>query len=98
MNVMGDGAMRRSGTVSDADAAVAGRVRRLVEELAPMLDAQASGSSLLVDDLGYDSLGLLELAAAIEREFELPALSERDAMDVRSVDDVERLVVGLLRA
>jgi len=72
------------------------RVRQLVEGFAPMLVTDASGSSLLVQDLGYDSLGLLELAAALEREFDLSSIPESDALDVRSVDDVERLVLRRL--
>lgn len=50
----------------------------------------------LVGDLGYDSLGLLELVTAIETEFALDAIDEQASLDVRSVGELRQLLVESL--
>lgn len=52
----------------------------------------------LEQDLHYDSLALLDLAVAIEREFELPAFAEAQVVDVEleTVADIELLVDRLV--
>ena len=80
-----------------SDASVRERVEQTVIRLAPR---PASGgidaSTDLENDLGYDSLALVELALALEREFDLPPLSEGEAVEIATVGDVEELVVGAL--
>jgi acyl carrier protein len=71
------------------------RVRAIVLDMAPIQDREISDTTLLVEDLGYDSLGLIELAAAIEHELALAQISSADAGEVASVGDVERLVERL---
>jgi putrescine aminotransferase len=71
-------------------------VREIVVELAPQAPAAVSERSRLVADLGYDSLALLELAAALEHELALPALSADDATGVETLGDVQALVVRAL--
>lgn len=73
----------------------AGRIRGLVADLAPR-DRAVAPEMRLEEDLGYDSLLLVELAVAIEREFALPPIAEEQAMDIRTVADIERLVAGVL--
>ena len=70
----------------------------MVFDMAPMHDAQVVPESTLRKDLGYDSLTLLELAAALEDEFELPASAELDAEEAETVLDVERIVLEKLQA
>jgi acyl carrier protein len=74
-----------------------GRVRAIVVELAPVTPAAVTATSRLVADFGYDSLGLLELAAALEDDMTLPAMSADDATGVETLADVQELVVSLLR-
>jgi acyl carrier protein len=89
---------RRSAEPAAASAeATRERVRALVVELAPVTPAAVTATSRLVADLGYDSLGLLELAAALEGDMALAALSADDATGVETVADVQELVVRLLR-
>jgi acyl carrier protein len=71
------------------------RARAIVLDMAPFADAEASGATLLVEDLGYDSLGLIELATVIERELELEPISNADTGEVTTILDVEELVERL---
>ena len=71
------------------------RVRDIVLEMAPFSSSAVSGSTTLKDDLGYDSLGLFELAAAIEQEFALPTISADDSHNVRTIADVEDIVARI---
>jgi acyl carrier protein len=73
-------------------------VRELVYDLAPMrpTEQEHSRDQRLVLDLDFDSLGLLELAAALEQEIGTPTISEAEATGVQTVGDVEDLVVRLL--
>lgn len=79
-----------------ATAAVRERVRAIAVELAPMSPVAVTASSRLVADLGYDSLGLLELAAALEHDMALAEISEDDATGVETLGDAQDLVVRLL--
>jgi acyl carrier protein len=63
-------------------------VRRIIIELAPEPKVEAPGSAALVDDLGYHSLALLELAFALEDEFALQPIDEPTARSIKTIDDV----------
>ncbi|WP_431951976.1 acyl carrier protein [Nocardia lijiangensis] len=67
-------------------------VHRIIRRLAPEQIDGPIGSADLVDELGFHSLALLELAVAIEDELGLPPMNEADAQDIRTVDDVEAYV------
>ena len=71
------------------------RVRRVVLDMAPLPVAYVSGAQRLGGDLGYDSLGRLELAFALEREFDLRTIDGHEAIGVRTIADVESLVARL---
>ncbi len=53
------------------------------------LDPEAS----LVDDLGYDSLTIVELMLEFERAFDLEPLPEDAALDATTVGEVVELMV-----
>jgi acyl carrier protein len=74
------------------------RVLSVVSDMAPLRTAPVVLGSMLREDLGYDSLSLLELAAALEDEFGLPAWAELDAEPAEKVVDVEHVVFEKLRA
>ena len=71
------------------------RTRGVVGEMAPLQEEEVTAFSSLVVDLGYDSLGLVELLVALEREFGMPA-QEGDELGVETVADVEARVVELV--
>ena len=73
------------------------RVRDLVVEAAPTAVARADGASTLTGDLGYDSLGLLELMSLLEAEFDLPPVDD-DFSAVRTLRDAEDMVLRVLAA
>lgn len=75
---------------------VRGDVRRLIEQLAPVRDVEISPASELGVDLGYESLRLMELAAAFEDHFELREITEDDAAELDTVGEVEELIVRLV--
>ena len=73
-----------------------GRVRAIVIELAPNRDESLPDSATLVEDFGYHSLALLELAFAIEDEFDLMSIDEETARGIRTLKDVQDHVVNEL--
>lgn len=72
-------------------------IRELVLEMAPAGPAADKPDPELVDDLGYHSLALLELAFLLEDEFSLPAIDRESAQRIQRVSDVENYVVAQLR-
>ena len=71
-----------------------GAVRRIVARLSPTGAATAEPEHRLIEDLGYDSLALIELAIALEDEFRLTPLSDYESLDIVRVGEVEELIVG----
>lgn len=68
------------------------RVRELVGEMSPLGARTAAPDDRVVEDLGYDSVAILELALALEVEFDLQAIAEEQAVDLVTVGDIEALV------
>ena|SRR5258708_872953 len=73
-------------------------VRSVILEIAPNANLQPLDSARLVDDLGYHSLALLELAFALEDEFDLPPIDEPTARKIVTLKDVESHVVKEFRS
>ena len=73
------------------------RVRTTVADLAPEARAEVRADSRLVDDLGYHSLALLELAFALEEEYGLPSIDEAIASQIHTVSDIEGYILMALR-
>ncbi|WP_024803270.1 acyl carrier protein [Nocardia sp. BMG51109] len=74
---------------------VAHRVRRLIEAMAP--DPRPPADDLrLVEDLGFDSLRLMELTVVLERTFALPRYRPEQVAGVHRVGDVVDLIEGTL--
>jgi acyl carrier protein len=77
--------------------AVRERVRALTVRMAPLrLSGEVTSASLLMEDLGYDSLGIIEVATALEEEFGLTQAASEDVADVETVGDVEDRLLALL--
>jgi acyl carrier protein len=72
------------------------QIREIVLELAPNPQPDAPGDVRLVEDLEYHSLALLELAFALEDEFDLPPIDEESVRDIRSAQDIEDYVLRQL--
>jgi acyl carrier protein len=80
-----------------AEQTVQERVRALVVEAAPIDIAEVRGDMALTDELGYDSLSLLELMSLLEAEFALPPV-DSDFRDVRTLAEAEAMVARLTAA
>lgn len=79
-------------------------IEEIVADLAPGdLAAIASGGEAalrpdtrLVEDCGYHSLALMELAMSLEDEFGLPEIDESIARRIQTVGDIQQHVIGEL--
>ncbi|WP_327140617.1 acyl carrier protein [Nocardia sp. NBC_01327] len=75
-----------------AEPAVAARIRDIVAAMAPQPPAEFADTQRLIEDLGYDSLRLMELTVVLERSFGLPRYRPEDLMGVLRVGQVIDLV------
>lgn len=64
--------------------------------MSPLGKKAAQPSDRLVEDLGYDSLAIVELSLQIESALGLTTLAQEEGADVVTVADIEDLVVGNL--
>ena len=74
---------------------ISDKVRAIIGHRAPLPSASLHSGTRLVDDLGYDSLAVLEAAFAIEAAFNLPPLSIESLSSIVTVGDVEDLVARM---
>lgn len=63
----------------------------IMEQFAVDADAVMRGTAF-ADDLGADSLDIVELTMALEAEFDLHEISEEDLSGLRTVGDVEKYI------
>jgi acyl carrier protein len=73
-------------------------VREVIGEMCPLGKRTAQSSDRLAEDLGYDSLAVIELSLQIESRFGLTAMAQDDATDIVTVGDVEDLVERMAAA
>jgi acyl carrier protein len=78
-----------------ADTTTAEKVRRLVLAMAPRPSA-IDDTKRLIEDLGFDSLRLMELTVVLERTFDLPRYRPEQLIGVRRVGEVIALVSGTM--
>src|SRR5690606_28512113 len=69
------------------------QVRRIVGEMSPLGAREANSGDRHVEDLGYDSLAVIELSLRIEQEFTLVDLGTGPTADITTVKDIEDFVV-----
>jgi acyl carrier protein len=70
---------------------------KIILELAPEARGQPNMQTHLVEEMGYHSLALLELAFSLEDEFNLEPLEEAAARKIHTVGDVIEYVVNEMR-
>jgi acyl carrier protein len=71
-------------------------VAQIVKELSPAGNADVDPDADLIAELGFDSLGLVELLVAIEDALGLSPLDAEGLGDVRSVADLQRVATEAL--
>jgi acyl carrier protein len=82
--------------MSNPDQSAREVVREIVLRTAPEQAPADTTNPDLVDDLGYHSLALLEMAFALEDEFGLPPIDQERAADIHALGDVEDYVITQL--
>jgi acyl carrier protein len=72
-----------------------GRVIRLISALAVprRMPEDVAAEARLLDDLGFDSLRLIELTMTLERAFGLPLQRPENLATINTVDDVVTFVL-----
>ena len=79
--------MHGSGPGSD----LADRIRTIISEQFGVNVAEVTPDSSILDDLGADSLDVVELVMTLEDEFDIE-VSDEAAESIRTIADVERYV------
>ena len=67
--------------------AIEQRVKEIIVEQLGVNESEVNPEAKFVDDLGADSLDLVELVMALEEEYEME-ISDEDAEKIKSVQDV----------
>jgi acyl carrier protein len=70
------------------------RVRRIVARLSTVGDREITGDDRLVQDLGLNSMTLIELSVLLESEFDLDVIDGEQAGSLVTVADLENLVTA----
>ncbi|HCT80052.1 MAG TPA: phosphopantetheine-binding protein [Micromonosporaceae bacterium] len=76
-----------------SDEEVRAKVLTVIADMAPKQDVKATTDSVLIQDLGYHSLALMEVAFALEDEFDLDPIDEKTARQITTVGAVQDLVI-----
>ena len=76
---------------SDLDSNIADRIRTIIAEQLGLDVAEVSPDSNILDDLGADSLDVVEFVMTLEDEFDIEVPDEA-AESIRTIADVERYV------
>lgn len=84
--------------MTDQPNQVAIDVKGLIASMSPREMPLVAPQARLIEDLGYDSLALIELAVAIENRFGIDAISDEQAMGIATVGDLESLVLDVRQA
>jgi acyl carrier protein len=71
----------------------AGRVKSIIVEQLGVNADEVIPTASFIEDLGADSLDIVELIMALEEEFDLE-IPDEDAEKIQTVDDVTKYVVG----
>ncbi|MEU9919977.1 hypothetical protein AB0H51_01385 [Streptomyces griseoluteus] len=70
-------------------------VLAIIEQLAPERERFEAGEDMrLVEDLGFHSLALLEMAFAIEDDFDLPPIDEQTGRAIKTTEQVVSYVLS----
>lgn len=74
-----------------AERDIEAEVRRIIKEQLDVQESEIKLESTFIDDLGADSLGLVELVLAFEEAFEID-IPDEDTEKIRSVGDAVEYV------
>jgi acyl carrier protein len=72
---------------------ITAEVKKIIIEQLDVEDAQIKPEATFIDDLGADSLGLVELVLAFEEAFEID-IPDEDTEKIRTVQDAINYIEG----
>jgi acyl carrier protein len=75
----------------DPEQAAVTAIRELIVEMSPLGVTEVTPDTTLTAELGFDSLGLVELLVVIEDRLDLPPLEEQALIGIDRVADLERI-------
>lgn len=81
-----------------SDEEVRAKVLAVIADMAPKQEVTPTADSVLIQDLGYHSLALMEVAFALEDEFDLDPIDEKTARQITTVGAVQDLVITMIAA
>ena len=68
------------------------KVIQMVADQFMMDESEVTADTVFVDDLGADSLDVVELTMALEEEFSLPETPEEELMNIHTVGDLANYI------
>lgn len=74
------------------------RVKKLVAEELNVDESEVTPEATFQDDLGADSLALVELIMALEEKFEIENIPDEDAEQIKTVQDAVNYITRRKRA
>jgi len=74
------------------------KVKKLVAEELNVDESEVTPEATFQDDLGADSLALVELIMAIEEKFEIENIPDEDAEQIKTVQDAVDYIARRKRA
>ena len=77
--------------------AVEGKVKTIIADQLGVESDEVTPEASFTDDLGADSLDIVELVMAFEEEFDIE-IPDEDAESMRTLGDVEKYVSGRVAA
>jgi len=80
------------------DVKIRHRVYELIASCAPELSSTPIEEADLINDLGYHSLAIMELAFVLEEEFDLALIDEERTAEIRTAREVADYVLSEVRA
>jgi acyl carrier protein len=75
---------------------ILGKMKTLIAEQFALDEEEITMSTSFVDDIGADSIDLVELVMAMEEEFEMDEIEEDDLSQLKTVGDVVKYLLSKL--